>query len=240
MTGYTYTTYVNTLIDLLSIQSASEPNFVTILPSIIEYAENRIQRDMDLLAAFTTDTTSSLTASNRTFTLPSQIQVLQQINVLTPHTATFANGLRNPLLPVTKEFLDAVYGSSTGASVPQYFAMINPTTVIVGPWPNQNYPVEIVGTQNLPSLYTLGQSNPAATTYISIDLPDLFMAASMVYGTGYQQNFGAQSDNPQMAQSWENQYQLLLKSADAEDERRKFASSGWTSYSPTPQATPGR
>lgn len=240
MTGYTYTTYVDALIDLLSIQSASEPSFATILPSIIEYAESRIQRDMDLLATFTTDTSSVLTANNRSFTLPTQIQVLQQINVITPHTANFTTGLRNPLLPTTKEFLDAVHGSSTGAGVPKYFAMINATTIILGPWPNYAYPVEVVGAQNLPSLYTLGQTNPNATTYISNELSSLFMAASMVYGTGFQQNFGAQADNPQMSQSWENQYQLLLKSADAEDERRKFAAAGWTSYSPTPLATPGR
>ena len=240
MTGYTYTTYVEALTDLMSIQSTSDPSFTTILPSIIEYAENRIQRDMDMLATFTTDTSSTLTANNRSFTLPSQIQVLQQINVLSPYTATFTTGTRNPLLPVTKEFLDAVYGSDTGTATPQYFAMIDPTTVIVGPWPNQAYPVEVVGTQNLTSLYTLGQTDPNATTYISVDLPDLFMAASMVYGSGYQQNFGAQSDNPQMAQSWENQYQLLLKGADAEDERRKFAAAGWTSYSPTALSSPGR
>jgi hypothetical protein len=64
--------------------------------------------------------------------------------------------------------------------------------------------------------------------------------ASMIFISGYQRNFGRQSDDPQMAQSYETQYMTLLKGATVEEFRKKYQSSGWTSMSPSPVATPGR
>lgn len=77
-------------------------------------------------------------------------------------------------------------------------------------------------------------------TFISEYLPDLLIMASMVYISAYQRNFGRQSDDPQMAQSYENQYQLLLRSAGVEEARKKFEAGGWSSQSPSSVATPTR
>jgi hypothetical protein len=78
------------------------------------------------------------------------------------------------------------------------------------------------------------------TTFISLYLPDLFIMASMVYVSAYQRNFGRQSDDPQMAQSYEMQYQTLLKSADLEENRKKFEAAAWSSQEPSISATPTR
>jgi hypothetical protein len=43
-----------------------------------------------------------------------------------------------------------------------------------------------------------------------------------------------------MAVTYESQYNALLKGALIEEARKKFESSGWTSQSPTPAATPSR
>ena len=64
--------------------------------------------------------------------------------------------------------------------------------------------------------------------------------ASMIYISAYQRNFGRQNDDPQMAVSYESQYQALLKGAAVEEARKKFEASGWTSQSPSPVATPSR
>jgi len=77
-------------------------------------------------------------------------------------------------------------------------------------------------------------------TYISTNLPDMMIMASMIYISAYQRNFGRQSDDPQMAQSYENQYQALLRSAMVEENRKKYEASAWSSYSPAPAATPIR
>jgi hypothetical protein len=144
---------------------------------------------------------------------------------------------RSPLLPTTKEFLDAVYSSSSVANrgLPQYWVPFDDYTFLVGPYPDQSYPVEIVGTYRPASL-----SATNLTTFISLNLPDIMIMASMVYISAYQRNFGRMNDDPQMAISYESQYQALLKGAMVEEARKKFEAAGWSSQSPSPLATPTR
>ena len=68
--SYTYATYTAALAELM-VMPSTDPNFVAIEPSIIDYAEQRIYRELDLLGTNITDSTATLTASNRNFTLPS-------------------------------------------------------------------------------------------------------------------------------------------------------------------------
>lgn len=236
MPGLTYTTYKTTLATL-SVVPETDPNWLAILPSAIDYAELRIYRDLDLLSTVSTNTSYSTTVGNSRVSLASGTFVtLQNVNVITPAgTPSPDAGTRIPLLPVTKEYIQYAWPSATNAAVPQYFAMIDEKTFSLGPWPDAAYTLEIVGTVRPPSL---AADNP--TTFISQYLPDLFLMASMVFVSGYQRNFGRQSDDPAMAQSYESQYMALLKGAMVEEYRRKFAASGWTSNSPSPVATPTR
>lgn len=235
-TGLTYSTY-KTQIATLAVVSETDPNFLAILPQTITYAENRIYRDLDLLSTVTTNTSYSLTAGNRNVTVPASTFVtIQEVNVLLPAGAVDPEiSTRAALTPTTKEFLNTVYSSISGASTPEYFAMLDQSSFIVGPWPDNNYTVEIVGTIRPASL-----SSGNTETFISLYLPDLFIMASMIYVSGFQRNFGRQSDDPAMAQSYESQYQALLKGAMVEEYRKKFQSGGWTSMSPAVVATPSR
>ena len=119
--------------------------------------------------------------------------------------------------------------------MPAYYAPFNDNVFYFGPVPDQTYSVEIVGTYRPASL-----SATNLTTFISLYLPDVFLMASMIYISGYQRNFGRQSDDPSMAQSYESQYQALLKSAVTEEVRKKYESVGWTSESASPVSTPTR
>ena len=94
---------------------------------------------------------------------------------------------------------------------------------------------EFIGTQRPDPLST---DNP--NTFISDNLPNIFVAASMIFGAGYLQNFGQASDNPQLAQSWEGQYQNLKAGVSIEELRRKAQSVQWTPYMPTPVANVSR
>lgn len=231
------TTSYKTQIATLAVVEENDPAFVIILPQMITYAENRMYRDLDFLFTSTSVTGYQFTSGSRQLTIPQgTIVVSEQINVITPPGETDPNaGARNPLLPTTKEFLDAVYGSSSVTGIPKYYAPFNDNLFIVGPYPDQPYYVEIVGTYRPDSLSSSNQ-----TTFISLYLPDLFIMASMIYVSGYQRNFGRQSDDPAMAQSYENQYQTLLKGAAVEEARKKFEASGWTSQSPAVVASPSR
>lgn len=236
MAGLTYATY-KTALATLSVVPETDPNWLAILPDAIDYAELRIYRDLDLLSTVRTNTTFATTANASKVQLTQGTFVtLQNVNVITPAgTSNPDLGTRNPVLPVSKEYIQYSWPSSSNAGVPQYFAMIDEKTFSLGPWPNAAYTLEIIGTYR-PD--TLSSSN--TTTFISQYLPDLFLMASMIFISGYQRNFGRQSDDPAMAQSYESQYQALLRGATVEEYRKKFAASGWSSMSPSPVATPGR
>jgi hypothetical protein len=141
---------------------------------------------------------------------------------------------RQQLQPIAKSFLDAVYGSILNPGLPQYFSMVTQDQIVVGPYPDSGYKMEVIGTfQPL----ALSDTNP--NTILTLLVPDLFIAGSMVFFSGYMRDFGSQADNPQQAQSWENQYQVLFKSAMLLELRKKFAGPGWTSLSSVP-VTPTR
>ena len=235
-TGLTYSTY-KTQIATLAVVAETDTNFLEVLPQTITYAENRMCRDLDFLSTTVSDTSYSLFAGNRNVTVPAGTFVtIQEANILLPAGATDPEtSTRLAMLPTTKEFLNTVYTSISGASVPQYFAMFNQSSFIVGPWPDNNYTVELIGTQRPASLSV---DNPE--TFISLYLPDLFIMASMIYISGYQRNFGRQSDDPSMAQSYESQYKALMSGAMIEEARKKFQSGAWSSMSPALAATSTR
>lgn len=211
--------------------------FLDYLPNFIDLAEQRCYRDLDLLSTVVRDTASSCTANSRNFTLPStggRFVVVNGINVVTPVSSTVSNGTRNRLTQLSLDALDALWTTNTAAAattVPAYFAMITDQTVAFGPPPGAAFQVEVIGTIR-PS--PLSPTN--TTTYLTLYLPDLFFAASMIAVAGYQRDFGSQSDDPKLAVSWEMEYGKFLASAQMEEQRKRFASSGWTSLSPAPVA----
>lgn len=234
------TSYVAQIANMAVVDPAN-PEFLVILPQAITYAENRIYRDLDFLVTSVAQT-FTLTAGSRKLQLVGYpFVVSEQINIITPVGQTDPDGVgasRNPCLPVTKEFLDAVYGSSAVANqgVPQYFAPFNDNLFYLGPAPDAAYTVEVVGTERPASMSATNLS-----TFISLYLPDLLIMASMIYVAAYQRNFSSAGGNdPQMPVTYETQYQTLLKGATVEEARKKYEASGWTSQSPSVVATPTR
>lgn len=236
--SYTYSTWVTALANEIVVLQ-TDPNFVAILPSCIDYAEQRIYRELDLLSTVTRDS-APLTASNRNFTLPQnngRFVVTNGINLITPSTETQPDsGTRTQLLPASRDYLDAVGGSPSFTGPPVNYAMITDQTIIVGPqWPDAAYTLEVIGTIR-PTPLSVSNTSTFLTNY----LPDLWFAATMIFMSGWQQNFGAQADNSGMAQSWQGQYDKLFASANVEEMRKKYASGAWGSLQPTPIATPSR
>ena len=224
----TYDSYVASLANLMAADPAT-PEFQIFLPDCIYYSEKRIYRELDLSSTvYVAD--KNLTANDRLFTFPpaaygSFITALG-INIIIPNPPQ-----RIQLQPVSISFLNSVYGMANTAGVPKYFGMLTQDTAYVGPYPDKPYIAQVIGTYRPEPLSPLN-----TTTYLTEYLADLFLAASMIFATGYQRDFGAQSDNPAQSQSWEQQYQLLSKGANLESLRQKFAGPGWTSLSAVPVA----
>lgn len=230
MAGYTVDPTTGTV-------TSYDKNYEAILPDAISYAQLRIQRDLDLLSNQIVNTAYSTTPNQETVDLnPVDFITVQGVSVNTTPSV--------PLLPTTKEFLQYVYPSGSTVGVPEYFAMYGGDTatggqtqmrIRLGPIPSTFYNLTITGTLHSQAI---SETNP--TTWVSTYLPDLFIMASMIYISAYQRNFGRISDDPQMAQTYEMQYQALLKGATVEEFRKKFQGSAWSSMSSSPVATPTR
>ena len=228
-----------TQIATMAVVDPTNTAFLTILPQAITYAENRMYRELDFLFTSIANTDYSCTVGSRQINVPAGTFVVpEQINVITPYGVTSPDNCnRVPLLPTTKEFLDQVYGSGLTANrgVPKYFVPFDDYTFLLGPYPDQAYTVELIGTYRPDSLSATNK-----TTFISLYLPDVFIMASMIYVSAYQRNFGKQADDPQMAVSYESQYQTLKASAMMEENRKKFEAAAWSSQSPSSAASPTR
>ncbi len=250
-TPLTYNAYIQQISTMAVVNVALVGGVMTgdaawevIVPQMLGYAELRIERDLDLLPLLTSNS-YTLTPNVNLLQIPvGDFVTIQSVSVTGP------NG-NSPLLPVTKEFLQNVYGSTANAGLPMYFAMVGGdlagagtvyNNILVGPYPDTNYPVPVTGTIRMPTLYKNNTSPLAgtATTFISEYLPDLLIMASLIYISAFQRNFSKISDDPAMAMTHEAQYAALLKGAVVEEQRKRFAASGWSSMSPATIATPNR
>lgn len=238
----TYSSFVSEIATITVISSNvlvnGDNNFAGIMPGIIDYAEGRLYRELDLPVVSITDTTVICSSGVRSISLSTgqgEILVISTLNLLTSAGATSSYATRVPLVPASQAVVDAIYPSATSSNcgMPQYFTRLSNTELVLGPTPDQAYGTEVIGTIR-PSPLSAGNSS----TWLTQNVPELMIAAGMVFAAGYMRDFGSQSDNPQVAQSWETQYQALMKSMTVDSDRMKFESQGWTSQMPAPTASP--
>lgn len=240
--GTTYAAYVTTMQTLLVVADPQgQANLNAILPDMIAYAELRCYRDLQLLNTVASGT-GTVTAGLRTFTIPAPTSpadgdfvVVQSVNVYSPVGSTAANGLVNPCQRVSKEFLLAVFPDPTAQDVPSLYADVDNMTLLLGATPDANYLAQVYGT------FRPAPLSVSNTTTVLTDLfQDLFVAASMVFGSGYQRDFSPAGSDPQMPVNWEQQYKTLLQGAEVEEALKQAQGAGWTAAPPAPAATPPR
>ena len=213
-----------------------DANINLILPQVIAYAEGRIYRDpdFDFLATHTTNTTVSTVANSRLLAMPAAIIIPEALNLITPAAALpDTNGsVRVPCKRTSLAFIDAVWTTSTtavGQGTVIYWAVYDNLNVRLAPTPSAAYVAEFVGTFT-PTPLSASNTDTFLTTYLN----ELFFAAAMIFVSGYQRTFGAQSDDPQMAQSWEAQYGKLKTVAAVQEARKHFRGPESSPYPPTP------
>ena len=242
---YTYNTFIKALATEMAVPNndPADPQFVAILPTLIDQAEQRCYRDLDLLYATSTQTIALTAGSSKLdfSTLMPQLLILEDAMLVLPATVTDPElGERVPITPVSKEWLRAVYGVSSTRGPPLYYAVHDDHTLLFGPFPDAAYTAELKGKFRPQPLYSAAPNDGTQVTVLTSILPDLFLAASMCSASGYQHNWSAMADDPRQSMSWEGNYQTLLASAQSEESRKKIH--GWmqmTAERPPPPAAPG-
>jgi hypothetical protein len=225
----TWTTWQQQVAVLCGVPGTSSA-FQTEVPAAIDYAEQRIYRELNLINTITTDATTQCVANARFITIPSAFVVLNSLNVLLPFGNTNPlTGNRGTLDRVSLDYINWVYPpGSTSPGQPAVYANVTQYQFAIGPNADNTYNFEAIGTQRPAPL-----SATNASTFLTLNLPDLFEAATMIHFSGQMKNFGAQADDPRTAVSWEALYTKLAASADAEELRKRYTG---TSIMPPPGA----
>ena len=235
-----YASWVTTVTTLLEVPLGTSPasatpstdaNFNNMIAPCIDFVENRLQRELDLINTVVTNSSGVTAANTRSFSYPTNLGTFIVVNQL----SLFVGSVRQPAMtPVSRDFIDACYPAETAPTIPSYpiyWAPANDTTAILGPSPDAIYTCEVVGTMRMSQM---SNSNPS--NFLTLQLPDLYIAASMAWLCAYQRDFGTAAADPQMAMSWSQTYDKLFAGADAEELRKKFRSIGQSSRSPSPLA----
>lgn len=222
----TYEQFILRLLDAMGLAQA-DLDLTSTIPACIDYAEGRCYRDLDLLATVVSDQTTVLLANTRTVTLPipaaGTYDVLDQVNMI-------ESGSKTPLTPISREVLDYIWPSSTSSAVtdrPRQFVVATDTTILVGPVSGASVTLEFVGRVKPTPL-----SATNTTTFLTQQLPDLFLASAMIYMARY---MPIKDTAP-----YEAEYQKLMVSADSYSSRQEFSAASWTSRRVEPSAIPQR
>lgn len=205
-----------------------DPDFTAILPQAISFAENLILRDLDLLSTVVEDDSGTLTQNRRRFELPTE----EGTFIVTEQLLPIVDGVQQaPLLPTSRETIDALFPAEqapSNPSIPQFWAPLDQTSVLVAPPPDQNYRMLVRGTVRPASL----NAKSDVGTFISTQLSDLFLAAEMVFLRGQWQK------SAEGAATWAADYERRKTPALVEESRKKLAGQGWGSRLPSPISTP--
>lgn len=221
-----YTDYVNRLTTALQIDDPTEANWVIFLPQIIQDAELMIYRDLDPLVMRKSGS-GTIAAGAAALSLPSDWLIGRELFITTASGVARVRRCEDSYL--------SIYAPSGEAGAPRYWAQPTFGSLTFAPAADAAYAWTALYTAQ-PAV--LSASNPA--TWISTYIPDLFFAASMVLGAGYQKNFGAMSEDPRASLSWDQIYARELSSAIRAEGRRKGEGYFDQTTSPPPSSTAAR
>jgi hypothetical protein len=214
--AYTFTTLVPALAAALSVD-ANDADFLALLPTITDDAEQVLYRELGLVACRVTQG-GTLAPNTRLFTLPTaggKFLVLDQLNVLDDSM------IRHPVSPSSTELVDLLWPSDSApgpASRPSLFSRLDDLTLLVGPASDTALTLECRGTFRPEGI---SSSNP--TTFLSTYLSDLFLCGCVVSATGnLLKNWSAMADDPQMPVTWVALFREKLASAQREELRKTY------------------
>lgn len=218
----------------LAVQSdVADVDFDAMLPEAINAGELQCYRDVDFMVTreYEDSNFGPTAPANAILGAPTDMLILRYLYYFTPFPLTpSTGGTRVQLRRREESYLNDYWPNRSTTGTPLYFAILSDGQFLIAPTPDAQYAVQLAKTVRPAPI-----SSTNTTTWLATWCPDLLTYACMEYICGFQQNFGAQSDNPQMALSWRGKYQAALGPVRNEESRKK--SQGFFDRSPTPPAS---
>lgn len=143
-----YATLVQTIQEYVQ---STETSFVANIPTFVQLAEERIYNTVQI-PAIRKNQIGTLTSNNKYLTLPGDWLATFSLAVIA------GDGSQEFMLDKDVNFIRQSFPSPTDTGVPQYYAIFDQNTLILGPTPDSNYQVELHYYYYPESIVTAGTS----------------------------------------------------------------------------------
>ena len=188
---------------------STETTFVANIPTFVQLAEERIYNSVQI-PAIRRNQTGTLSTNNKYLTLPSDWLATFSLAVIN------ADGSQEFLLDKDVNFVRQSFPSPTDTGKPQYYAIFDANTFILGPTPDSAYSVEMHYYYYPTSIVT------ASTTWLGDNFETVLLYGSLREAYTY---LKGEAD---MMQYYEQKYQealgLLKQLGDGKDRRDAYRS----------------
>lgn len=144
----------------------SESSFVAAIPGFVRAAEQRVYNEVELPAT-NYNQTSTLTASNRFVSIPAAFISVNEVQVVD-------SGVNYYLEPKDVSYIRAAFPNPTTTGRPEYYAVYDEDTLILGPTPDSAYGVELHYFGYPTSIVT------ANTTWLSDNYDQVLLYATLI------------------------------------------------------------
>tara|TARA_R100000995_G_C3455644_1_gene110437 strand:+ start:330 stop:971 length:642 start_codon:yes stop_codon:yes gene_type:complete len=145
----------------------TETTFVSDLPKLIEQAEERILKTVNL-PVFRKNVSGTLSLGNQYLSTPTDFLDNFSLSFTNSSEQTF-------LLYKDVNFIREAYANASTTGLPKHYALFDDTTFIIGPTPNDNFVVELHYFYR-PASITAGEDS--GTTWLSTNAKN-----ALLYGT---------------------------------------------------------
>ena len=168
---YDITIYAGLVEAIQAFTEVNETSFVDNIPNFVQDTERLVNNTVQL-PAFRKNVTGSATANFPYLTLPSDFLSTFSVAVMNTDEPLIPNNYRY-LLNKDVNYIRELFPYPAVTGVPQYYALFDNNTYILGPTPDVNYNIELHYFAYPTSIVTAG------TTWLSTNYPNVLLYGAL-------------------------------------------------------------
>lgn len=171
MPSYDITTYTGLVNAIQAFTEVNETTFVDNIPTFVQDTERLVNNTVQL-PAFRKNVTGSATANFPYLTLPSDFLATFSVAVMNTDEPLIPNNYRY-MLNKDVNYIREMFPFPAVTGVPQYYALFDNNTYILGPTPDVNYDIELHYFAYPTSIVTAG------STWLSTNFPNVLLYGAL-------------------------------------------------------------
>ena len=171
MPSYDITTYTGLVNAIQAFTEVNETTFVDNIPTFVQDTERLVNNTVQL-PAFRKNVTGSATANFPYLTLPSDFLATFSVAVMNTDEPLIPNNYRY-MLNKDVNYIREMFPYPAVTGVPQYYALFDNNTYILGPTPDVNYDIELHYFAYPTSIVTAG------STWLSQNFPNVLLYGAL-------------------------------------------------------------